>query len=485
MKRIFPLLLSLFLLLTVLPISSVAAEEEQIIATEDDVILLAGSDFQVGNGTFQIEKIFTTLEVHGLTKADGAFFVGDYTAEARESNTSAKGIEVLKKLYQPIVGDTMIFTQGNHDPVDTEGLAKEGNNDPASGKYGVFVINEDQRMDYNDEDSYDKTKEAADALKVYLDEKAEEGYTKPIFVLNHIGLHWGNRTIKAGCSYHGYLLVDVLNEAGAKGLNIIYLYGHSHSGGYDDWLGGGAVYFKKGDVIPVAMGSKKKEDAKDYTINFTYMNAGYIGYYSTTAADADATVTMSVFLIRGDEVIITRYDSEINLTKGKYGIHNLKSPGVWHEDYLKEDYHATPNTLEYASSRKVTATSDVEVTPPRYSPYEEEEPDEEEPTVTTTTSSTVPTITTVKTEASVAPSATTSVTTTADTAVSTTASTQAVTESTSATTDPTAPSEQDGGEKTSSTPDPSTPWGLIFGTAGGAVLIIGFVVFVWVYKRKK
>lgn len=479
MKRIFPLILSLFLLLTILPVAPVAADEEQIVATEDDVVLLAGSDFQVGNVTYQIENIFSVLEIHGLTKADGAFFVGDYTAEARESNTSAKGIEVLKKLYQPIVGDNMIFTQGNHDPVDTEGLAKEGNNDPASGKYGVFVINEDQRMDFNDEDSYDKTKEAADALKVYLDEKAEEGYTQPIFVLNHIGLHWGNRTIIQGCSYHGYLLADVLNEAGAKGLNIIYLYGHSHSSGYDDWLGGGAVYFKKGDTIPVAMGSKKKEDAKDYTLNFTYMNAGYIGYYSTTDTDVDATVTMSVFLIRGDEVIITRYDSEINLAKNKIGIHNLKSPGVWHADYLKEDYHATPNTLEYASSRKVTATSDVEVAPPRYSPLEEEEPDEE-PTTTTTT-----TVTTVKTDTSVTSSVTTTVTTTTNTTVVATKPTQVITEPSSATTDPTAPPVQDGGEETSSAPAQSPPWGLIFGIGGGAVLIIGFIVFVWVYKRKK
>ena len=172
MKRILTLALSLFLLLCAVPVVSAAP----MVATEEDVILLAGSDFQVGNQTTQIEKIFDVLSIHGLTKADGAFFVGDSTAEKRESNTSAKGIEVLKKLYQPIVGDNMIFTQGNHDPADTAGLAKDGNNDPASGKYGVFVINEDQRMEYNDDSCYEDTLEAANALKAYLDDKAEKGW---------------------------------------------------------------------------------------------------------------------------------------------------------------------------------------------------------------------------------------------------------------------------------------------------------------------
>jgi len=191
MKRILTLFLPLILLLSAVP----AVAAEQIVAAEEDIILLAGSDFQVGNQTSQIENIFDVLAIHGLTRADGAFFVGDYTAEARESNTSAKGIEVLKELYRPLVGDNMIFTQGNHDPADTAGLAKDGNNDPASGKYGVFVINENQRMEYNDDTCYEDTLEAANALKAYLDDKVAEGFTKPIFVLNHIGLHWGNRTI--------------------------------------------------------------------------------------------------------------------------------------------------------------------------------------------------------------------------------------------------------------------------------------------------
>ena len=168
MKRIVVLTLSLIVLLSALPAFPVSAA--QIVATEEDVILLAGSDFQVGgNSTDKVENILDVLALHGLTKADGAFFVGDYTPSARETNTSTPGIEALKALYRPIVGDNMIFTQGNHDHDDTVGLAKDGNNDPASGKYGVFVINENQRMEFNYTYTYETTKQAADDLKAYLD----------------------------------------------------------------------------------------------------------------------------------------------------------------------------------------------------------------------------------------------------------------------------------------------------------------------------
>lgn len=477
MKRMLTLILSLLLLLSAVSVVSA----EQTVATEEDVILLAGSDFQVGNETSQIESILSVLAIHGLTKADGAFFVGDYTAEKRESNTSSKGISVLKDLFRPIVGDNTLFTQGNHDPADTPDLAKDGNNDPASGKYGVFVINEDQRMDYNDEDSYEKTKEAADSLKVYLDDKAAKGFTKPIFVLNHIGLHWGNRTIVQGNGAHAELLVKVLNEAGAKGLNIIYLFGHNHGSGYDDSLGGAAVYLKKGDSMEVCISdpeTAQKMKHVTYTLHFTYMNAGYIGYFNSKAPDADTALTMSVFLIRGDEVIITRYDEEINLFKNKIGVHPLKSAGVWNPDYSKPDYHAVPNTLEYASSRKVTATDDVPVDPPRYSPLEDEEPEDATTTVTpTTTNTTAPPATTTTIPVDPIGTGTPSITAPSVTA-SVTVSSQTVIEH-----DCVMP--EDEGEDVSAPPQKPFPVGLVLGIGGGAMLAVAAVVVWLVLKRKK
>ena len=475
MKRILTLALSLLLLLSAVP----AVSAEQIVATEEDVILLAGSDFQVGNDTSRIRRIFNVLSVHGLTKADGAFFVGDYTAEKRESNTSSKGIEVLKELYRPLVGDNMIFTQGNHDHNDTVGLAKDGNNDPASGKYGVFVINENQRMEFNYPYTYETTKQAADDLKAYLDEKVQSGWTKPIFVLNHIPLHWGNRTIEQGVGAHAELLVKVLNEAGAKGLNIIYLYGHNHGSGYDDFLGNAAVYLKKGDQMEVCVSepeTAQKMKHTTYTLNFTYMNAGYIGYVNSPDASVDCSLTISVFLVRGDEVIITRYDEEINFLKDKYGIHDLKSPGKWIDKYNKEGYHAVPNTTRYASSRKVTATDDVAVESPRYSPIEEE-PEETEPSATTTQTTKIP----LQTDTSAVPSLTTTDTSavpTPDTSAPVTDPSRTVIEH-----DCVMP-EKEGEEKVSTNPEKKFPLGLVLGIGGGVILIVGAVVILLVLKRK-
>lgn len=486
MKRIFTLIFALVLLLSALPAVSAA----QVVATEEDVILLAGSDFQVGNRTYQIENILSVLEIHGLTRADGAFFVGDYTADSRDSNTSSEGIRVLKNLFSPLVGDNMLFTQGNHDHVDTVGLAKDGNNDPASGKYGVFVINENQRMEFNYPYTYDTTKQAADDLKAYLDDKVAQGFTKPIFVLNHIPLHWGNRTIEQGVGAHAELLVKVLNEAGAKGLNIIYLYGHNHGSGYDDFLGNAAVYLKKGDSMEVCVSdpaTAQKKEHTTYTLNFTYMNAGYIGYVNSPDSSVDCTLTMSVFLIRGDEVIITRYDEEINFIKNKFGIHDLKSPGKWIDKYNKEGYHATPNTTRYASSRKVTADSDVAVEPPRYSPLEEEEPEETTTVAPTTENTTVPPITSTIPVDPIG-------TGTPSTEASTTTEiiygpcpdpSNIVTEPSETVVDSPCVMPEDGEGDTSVPPKNNFPLGWIFGIGGGVVLIAGGVVLWFFMKRKK
>ena len=350
MKRFSAILLTLLLLMGVfgVGVSSVSAAGKE-------TILVAGSDFQVGGfKSDNVEALLETLSIFGITKADRAFFCGDYTIESMESATSHLGIQKLKNVFAPLVGKQTLFIQGNHDIETTAGLATAGNNDPANKAYGAFVINEDQYREWGNK--REDTVAAANSLRIYLEQKYSQGFKKPIFVLCHIPLHWSNRTVKDGSGTDADLLVDVLNEYGKKGLNILFLYGHNHSGGYDDAMGGGAVYLKKGDTMEVCYNSDKRAH-QPRTIHFTYMNAGFIGYYSTTEPTADNAVTISVFRIQEDgSVIITRYD--------KNGVHPLKSKGVWHPDWSQEGYHLTPNTLEYASSRKVTATDDVPVDPP-------------------------------------------------------------------------------------------------------------------------
>ena len=389
MKRVLALL-ACAVLLVAMAVSTVTvpATAAGIEATEEDTILIAFSDFQdksgVASGKKTLQNLLKTLENNGLKKADGVLFAGDLNASGSYTDQSSinqnkQSIKAIKEVFEPVVGENIIFAQGNHDLASTPGLSPNGNNDPATGEYGLYLIPEDQYGEWGN--TPNETKQAAAELKAYLDAKAAANWKKPIFVVNHIPLHWGNRTLKDGSSSQGYQLVDVLNEAGAKGLNIIYLFGHNHSSGYDDFLGSSAIYLKKGDKMEVAHGTKYEVETE--TINFTYMNAGYVGYNSSNDPKADTALTLSVFLIRGEEVIITRYD--VN------GVHNLKSAGTWHASFSEEGYHATPNTTVYASSRKVTATSDVEVDPPRYSP-------KEVPTTTTTTTTTTKATTTSTTQ---------------------------------------------------------------------------------------
>lgn len=388
MKRVLALLLCAVLLVT-LAVSTIAvpATAEGIEATEEDTILIAFSDFQdksgVASGKKTLQNLLKTLQDNGLKTADGVLFLGDLNAsgsytEQSSINLNKQSIKAIKEVFNPIVGENIIFAQGNHDLASTPGLSPNGNNDPASGEYGVYLIPEDQYGEWGN--TANETKQAAAELKAYLDAKVAANWKKPIFILNHIPLHWGNRTLKDGSGSQGYQLFDVLNEAGGKGLNIIYLFGHNHSSGYDDFLGSSAIYLKKGDKMEVAHGTKYEVETE--TLNFTYMNAGYVGYNSSNDPNADTALTLSAFLIRGNEVIITRYD--VN------GVHNLKSKGTWHANFSEEGYHATPNTTVYASSRKVTATDDVEVEPPRYSP-------KEVPTTTTTTTTTTTKATTTST----------------------------------------------------------------------------------------
>ena len=343
MKRIFAVLLSLLLLLGMCSVTSFAAEEKE-------TIVIAGSDFQpkdgFTSGQKRLQGLISSLQTYGIKKADNLFFVGDYSGTYEQVDCE-KGLSIVREEMGAIVTGDMYFVQGNHDKAATGGLSEDGAHD--NDVYGLYIIHED---DYEEWGSYNQA--AVDALDAYLQDKVEASWDKPIFILNHIPLHWGNRTMKDGSGSNGYKFFKVINDAAATGLNIFYIFGHNHSQGYDDFMGGSSIYLKKGDSMIVANGTKHVQ--VEVTLNFTYMNAGYTGYYTTDESTADNTLTLSVLRIKGNEVLVTRYDS--------FGVHNLKSAGVLNPNYNKADYWATPNTTVYPSSRLVTATDDVQVDTP-------------------------------------------------------------------------------------------------------------------------
>lgn len=341
-SRIGALLLALVMMLSLLPTSVLATGSEA-----DPTVVIAGSDFQNSNGNTAgaqtVTNILAQIKNAGYTKADGFLFCGDYSYGY---NQAEAGINALKNavtgIYSTLTNDRMVFVEGNHDEASASGLATSGAHDAA--EYGVFVINEDDYMWRNSDEATIIT--TAANLKTYLDTKAAANYDKPIFVLSHLPLHYSMRTKNDGDGKYANYIFDVLNEAGAAGQNIIFLYGHDHSNGWDDYLGGSSVYLAKGDQINIAQASQTV--FKEETLNFTYMNAGFTGYYSAVNTGAETTLTMTVFSITGNTVTVERYDAN--------GKHNLKSAGVTNSSKNEGEYYA-PNTTVYESPQTIALGS--------------------------------------------------------------------------------------------------------------------------------
>ncbi len=319
------------------------------IGTEENVIttLIAASDFQHPDGREAgqaiIEGVRDAMIAGGVTSADGFFFCGDYSHSFGVVEETVEGIKAIKATMSPVVTENMVFLQGNHDAaIGTEGLALSGDNDPENGRYGVFVMNNTDYMWHNDNEQ--TIKRTAQKLTEYLNEKLILSYDKPIFILSHLPLNYSLRTKFDGDAMYANYIFDVLNEAGKKGLNIFFLFGHDHSNSWDDYIGGASVYLAKGDEILIAQSSK--DEFKAETLNFTYVNAGYIGYYNNHNG-ADDSLTMTAFTITNDDVTIARYSKD--------GICNLKSVGVRNSYQGEKEYE--PDTTVYESPQVVSLTS--------------------------------------------------------------------------------------------------------------------------------
>lgn len=327
--RVFSVIVSLAMMLSTLFVfnySTVAAEEKTVI--------ISCSDFQAKtdiDGATTVKTILNRVKESGITKIDGFLFAGDLTAQLNNRpSESESGLAALKGAISSryeISDNDMVFIRGNHDPIGTSGASESGNNDDADGKYGVFVINEDDYMwqqgvgtsngNPSLSDDQQTVKNTADNLKAYLDQKIENKFDKPIFVVSHLPLHYTTRTT-AGDSQYAKYLFDVLNDGAQKGLNIYFLFGHNHSSSYDDYIGAASICLNPGDEIVIAdVGSRTSFSG--YTLSFTYLNAGYVGYYNSGNA-VDKNLSMVVYEIYDDRVEISRYTTT--------GICNLKSAGV-------------------------------------------------------------------------------------------------------------------------------------------------------------
>ncbi len=358
-KKWISMLLVLTMIVGLLPASALAAELAELATDEKPTIVFAASDFQHKNDT-GVNRENASATLNGIIDAmqaagggkydtiDGVLFAGDYSVDTMADLKSQKpktqaGIDAIKSVLQNQGWGSaqQVFVQGNHDvsydntdeSKRVDDLAQLGNNDPSNGKYGVWVIHEDNfRGSVESVNAVDPsqmktdTQNVANNLKKYLQEKLDNNFKAPIFVVSHVPLHYSMRQMRDGDGRYAKLIFDVLNDYGAKGLNIIFLYGHNHSNGWDYYMGSAAQYLPKGDKIRIAdiIDAGIMESSQEYTLNFTYMNAGFTGYVAAyngqTADTVDLTLTSTIFEIYGDHVVVKRFSKD--------GEHNLKSAGV-------------------------------------------------------------------------------------------------------------------------------------------------------------
>ena len=364
-KKLLALLLALIMMLSLLPTSVLATGS----SAEETIYVLAGGDFQEegdsANSAANVTNILAQVSQKYQTM-NGFLFVGDYDCDTHnDANATADGITALmgavQGKYSNLNYENSVLVQGNHDYKDSRIDATGGHDMDVNGDgtydYSAYVLNED---DYpNGGGSQAGIQDLANNLKTWLNNKIGEGYDRPVFIVSHLPLAYTPRTVTQGDAKYAKYIFDVLNDAGANGLNIIFLHGHDHAYGPDNYMGGEAIYLPKGDQICIAEAGSTSAWTEE-TLNFTYMNAGYTGYYSdpytyNTTAGTDK-LTMTVFAITGTEVTVKRYSAK--------GLYNLKSAGY---DGSYNDTSVTNTSLGlpkyskvYASPQTITlATNDV------------------------------------------------------------------------------------------------------------------------------
>lgn len=347
-KRLLALLLAISMILGMAPLDVYATELEtsneiseetsEVVNSTEEVIeqadiealstgqeplavVWSGSDFQYsksGNTDEQnaeknqalLNEILTAMKQDGYTNVDEALFPGDLTPASGKDASNIGANTVLETLNETwgLNADDVIFATGNHDSAGFDLNDATGGYDREH--YSVYNINYNGFPCYGNVSVIQNT---ANALKAWLDAKAETGYAKPIFVMTHLPLHHNWRYDNSNAKY----IVDVLNEAGKRGLNIIFLFGHNHSGGYDRYLGGSCIYYAPGSTMLVSTPNGSVEDFTSETIHFTYMNAGYVGYAAT--GESGSTLSGTIFEIYEDRVEIAKYNKD--------GLCNLKNIG--------------------------------------------------------------------------------------------------------------------------------------------------------------
>lgn len=331
------------------PESHVAEKTDEGQTAEDSrpsVTIFFASDYQPEDGfddpSVTLRSVLASANRDGKD-IDMAVMCGDYSNDPELQNYQISPDEAIGEIREIITEEgaageegNILFVQGNHDDFTSQ--------ISASGLHEyddclIYVLNTEEDFPWKQGKTsgcLDKVRRASAEMKECFDGLIRRGETRPLFIAGHVPLHFTARTSSmhtTGDNLYSSLIFDVVNDA-AKSLDIVYLYGHNHSKGWDCYLGGSSVYKAKGDTLLIPRFDEARINTDDYTeekLGFTYLNAGYTGYYMNCGPDeyfagsiddyraADETLTGTVFEIYEDRIVVTRYDAE--------GVHVLGHEG--------------------------------------------------------------------------------------------------------------------------------------------------------------
>lgn len=282
---------------------------------EEEPTILFGSDYQSDDRYYNTKQLLEIVKKY--INPNLFIMCGDYRITLDDNFIeSEEGILELAKLFKDYYNDVPLITiQGNHDISSVIGIPKKDYFE--TDKYIIYIINKDGYPDNqgNDYSSKKIVEDTSNKLAKYLEEQINNKSNKPIFIVTHVPLHYSNRNNGEDNKY-AYILFDIINKY-SKDLDIVFLFGHNHSGDYDDYIGGSINFISKGNNINIG-GTNKEEK-----INFTYMNAGYVGFSNNTSMNL---LTLSTIKITKDELEIQKYS--------KYGSYYKEPIKVTRIQYL-------------------------------------------------------------------------------------------------------------------------------------------------------
>lgn len=312
MKKVLLFLLSVIFVFQL----SVFAFAAQPCSPEAYVTIVTASDFQARDLN-SYNSIYPGIlknmkNNYNVPTPDYVLIGGDYSRQS--GDIASAGIIKIKDttadIYHGVNKDAIYCIQGNHD-LSSSAYTKTGLLD--LGTYLLYTINENDFPEKEDIAGNLAVKSTAKNLKSALDKLVSNGEKRPVIIMTHVPLHHSSRRDGADNKYSS-LLFDVINNA-AKTLDIVFLFGHNHSGSYDNYLGGSVNFLTAGDTIRIP-NPDKPSNYNNKTLNFTYTNFGYVNKTSNSNSGSSTDVpTAGLIQITPTTIILSKFtESSVHST---------------------------------------------------------------------------------------------------------------------------------------------------------------------------